>query len=318
MKEALVSIIVPVYNGEQHIKRCIKSILSQSYSDIELIVVDDGSRDNSPWILDTMAAEDGRIRVFHIENGGVSRARNFGLDKASGEFVMFVDCDDYIDEDTVRRLYLLFADDVDMTQCTYKIVDDSGNSSSFYSIKDGTYEGRESILTAFFDIQILQSCWAKLYRSSLLEGLRFDSRYAVGEDDYFSFCVCKRAKKIKTVNEPYYCYYENQGSVMRAALAEKHFQIFDILDIQLSECKGEQKLYTRCAVKDVQISNMHIYRIFSDGAMYDKFEKLKNRISMHKKIIFSSKEFSVREKLVFALLIYAPRLYFRLKKGSGQ
>lgn len=318
MREALVSIIVPVYNGEEHIERCIDSILSQSYRNIEVIAVDDGSKDRSAQILDLIAESDSRVRVFHKENSGVSRARNFGLDCASGEFVMFVDCDDYIEPDTVRRLYSLFDDGVDMTQCTYKIVDDAGNASSVYSIREGVYEGRESILCAFFDIQILQSCWAKLYRASHLDGVRFDGRYAVGEDDYFSFCVCKRAKKIRTVNEPLYCYYENQGSVMRAPLAEKHFQIFDILDAQLSECKNEEKLYIRCAVKDVQISNMHIYRIFSDGAMYDKFEKLKNRIAAHKKIIFSSKEFSVREKLVFALLIYAPKLYFRLKKGSGK
>ena len=316
MKEALVSIIVPIYNGEEHIERCIESIAAQSYPSIEIIAVDDGSTDNSGEILESFAEKDERIRPFHIENGGVSRARNFGIEHSEGEYIMFVDCDDYIEPDTVERLLSLFEDDVDMTQCTYKIVDEADKCVSVYGIKQGTYEGRESILSAFFDIQILQSCWAKLYRASLLDGVRFEPRYAVGEDDLFSFCVCKRAKKIITVNEPCYCYYENQASVMRAALAEKHFQIFDILDRQLFECKDEKSLYTRCAIKDINISNMHIYRIFADGAMYDKYEKLKDRIRAHKRIAFSSNEFSLRQKLVFALLIYAPKLYFRLKKGS--
>ena len=262
------------------------------------------------------AKRDSRIRTVHIENGGVSNARNVGLDTANGEYIMFLDCDDYISADTVEKLYSIFDNETDMVQCSYKIVDDAGSALSIYPTKNEVYEGTVSILSAFFDIQILQSSCAKLYRAELLKDIRFNTKFAVGEDDYFSFCVCNKARKVKTIDEPLYNYYENQDSVMRERISEKHFQILEILDIELEKSRYNKALYEHCAVKDINISNILLYRIFRDETMLDRFYELKDRISAHKSVVFFSKRFSLRERCVYALLIYAPWLYLRLKKGK--
>ncbi len=315
MKE-LISVIIPVYNGEENIKRCIDSVLSQSYENIEIIAVNDGSTDSSRSILDIYSKIDQRVKAVHIQNGGVSNARNVGIDAANGKYIMFLDCDDWMAEDTVKLLYESMDSECDMTQCSYKTVDEHGNCIGVWDVKDAVYENEDDILCAFFDIQILQCCWAKLYRAELLSDIRFDKRFAVGEDDYFSYRVCQRAKKVKTVSLPLINYYENQSSVMHSKLAPKHFQIFDVLDIQLSENKDNDRVYRRCAVKDIKISNMHLWRMFSENEMLSMFERLKNRISAHKKIIMSCSDLSLREKGVFMFLIYMPKLYYKLKKGK--
>ena len=101
----LISIIVPIYNVEKYLSRCINSVLSQTFPDFELLLIDDGSTDKSGYICDGYAQKDSRIKVFHIENGGVSAARNYGLDNARGEWITFVDADDWIDKDMYYKLY---------------------------------------------------------------------------------------------------------------------------------------------------------------------------------------------------------------------
>ncbi len=314
--QELISVIIPVYNGEENIKRCIDSVLSQSYDNIEIIAIDDGSKDKSGELLDMYARSDNRIKAVHIQNGGVSNARNIGIDMASGNYLMFLDCDDWIDNDALECLYNSMDEACDMAQCSYRSVDEHENTLGLWDVKDALYEERDAILCAFFDIQILQCCWAKLYRKELLCDIRFERGYAVGEDDLFSYCVCKKAKKIRTISKPLFNYYENQSSVMHSKLAAKHFQIFDVLDIQLKENKDNEKVYRRCAVKDIKITNMHLWRMFSKSEMLSEFNRLKDRIAAHKKIIMSSSDFSFREKCVFMFLISMPKLYYKLKKGK--
>ena len=129
-----VSIIVPVYNTERFLNRCIDSVLAQTYSDWELLLVDDGSTDSSGSICDEYATQDSRIRVFHKENGGVSSARNLGLDYARGEWITFVDSDDYIAPDMIEKLYeTQKRNNADITVCGYRWVDKEGkNLKSFH------------------------------------------------------------------------------------------------------------------------------------------------------------------------------------------
>ena len=108
-KNPKISIIVPVYNAEQYLRRCIDSILNQSFTDFELILIDDGSKDKSSDICDEYAAKDSRIKVYHKENGGVSSARNLGLDNANGEWIAFVDSDDFIKEDYLKHMAILIS-----------------------------------------------------------------------------------------------------------------------------------------------------------------------------------------------------------------
>ena len=117
----MISIIVPIYNAEQYLHRCIDSILHQNYTDFELLLIDDGSKDASGAICDEYAAKDTRVRVFHKENGGVSSARNLGLDNAQGEYITFCDADDYVDQEWLAAYRDAIAGDIDLAiqSCHY-------------------------------------------------------------------------------------------------------------------------------------------------------------------------------------------------------
>ena len=127
VKEELLSIIVPVYNVEKYLNRCIESIVNQTYKTIEIILIDDGSSDNSSYLCDEWAKKDSRIKVVHKQNGGVSSARNQGIKVATGEYVQFVDSDDYLDVDFCKNIMSEYSDDIDLVVSGFTIIDDSGN-----------------------------------------------------------------------------------------------------------------------------------------------------------------------------------------------
>ena len=138
--EPLLSIIVPIYNVEQYIDKCIQSILNQTYQNLEIILVDDGATDRSGSIADSYAAKDKRIKVFHKENGGISDARNYGLDHVTGDYILFVDSDDFIENTMCERLFTIAnSTHADMVSCNYYIYrGDDDISIHTMSVQDDT------------------------------------------------------------------------------------------------------------------------------------------------------------------------------------
>lgn len=189
-----VSIIVPVYNGEKYLPRCIDSILIQSYNDFELIVVDDGSSDGSPSICDAYARKDTRVRVIHQSHRGVSSACNRGIADAGGQYLMFCDGDDYAEPDWVETLYHA------IERCPSDFVFsafymDEGGSSRAVRLSGGDYPGRIPA-EEYFDIYqkgFSAYRWNRVYRSELVKGqIRFDEEVSIGEDVLFNIEYLKR------------------------------------------------------------------------------------------------------------------------------
>lgn len=152
-----ISVIVPVYNVEKYLRRCIDSILSQTFSDFELLLIDDGSKDKSGDICDEYAAKDARIRVFHKDNGGVSSARNLGLVKANGEFIFFVDSDDYLDNTHLEN-YSKDIDNFDLIFQGYKLVDETTGKilekKTFHEIETLDFESSMNVMEQIFRLEI--------------------------------------------------------------------------------------------------------------------------------------------------------------------
>ena len=181
----LISVIVPVYNAEKTLRQCVDSILGQDYRDFELLLIDDGSKDDSPSICDEYARQDERVCVFHKLNGGVSSARNLGLDNASGEWITFVDSDDFISdsffddvdshfEDLLLLPYIWMNEDsqfLDKRLNNYHLLEGSPNICSF--------------LNTFLTKSIFRGPCAKFYKRNLLRSIRFDENMKVGEDTCF-------------------------------------------------------------------------------------------------------------------------------------
>lgn len=201
-----ISIIVPVYNVEQYLPRCIDSILNQSFADFELLLIDDGSKDKSGAICDEYADKDDRIRVFHKKNGGVSSARNVGLDNAKGEYVIFVDSDDYL---KMNALQIANTIKDDLVVASYEV---KGYRSS-NMIHDSVRYTRKSECLDYLSKKLLESHtlhapWAKFYNRYIIEcnNIRFIESLKLGEDICFVFNYLSYCNTLRFTDKVIYCY----------------------------------------------------------------------------------------------------------------
>ena len=205
-----ISVIVPVYNCEPYLPACLDSILNQTYSDLEIIVVDDGSTDGSPAICDAYTQKDARIRVIHQENQGVSVARNTGLDIASGEFIAFVDSDDTLEPDMYQLLMeLAQTHQADIAHCGYKKVRLDGSSKDVCGtdvllVQDSAEASKCLLRGQYF----VGSPWNKLYKRHLFQDIRFDPTLKNNEDILVNVLVFQKAIKLVFWDAPKYHYYE--------------------------------------------------------------------------------------------------------------
>ena len=224
-----LSIIVPVYNVEKTLRRCLDSILTQSFRDYELLLVDDGSTDSSGAIADAAAEDDGRIRVFHKPNGGLSDARNHGLDRARGEYVCFIDSDDEIAPDTLRPLIGMMDGDADCDMLEFPVsqrVD--GHEVACFRPAPKSYGSALEWLSAYG----FEHCWAcnKIYRRSLTAGLHF-IKGKVFEDVYFIGACVSRNPRIAATTRGLYIYHDNAAGI---TAGQRQTGLAPLLDAQIS------------------------------------------------------------------------------------
>ncbi len=229
--EKLVSIIIPMYNAEKNIERCLKSIINQSYKQIEIICVNDGSNDETEKICQDFAQLDHRIKLISKTNGGVCSARNEGLKKINGEYFTFVDADDFISSDAIEKLInnadKLQADIVVGTvevevKDNVRKTDSNISCSSFIKDENGIY--KELTNPQF------SSCYAKLYKSCILNGLFFDEKGRINEDGYFVFQFIINCKNILYIPDIIYYYQYNNNSASHTSFSEKYYDILYFRD----------------------------------------------------------------------------------------
>ncbi|MDU3191564.1 glycosyltransferase [Veillonella parvula] len=256
--QPLLSIIVPIYNVEQYLDRCIQSILNQTYQNLEIILVDDGATDCSGAIADSYAAKDKRIKVFHKENGGLSDARNYGLEHVTGDYILFIDSDDFIVNIMCERLITVASsNNADIVSCNYYIYrGDDDISIHTMSVQDDkrTFTGMDMLRyyllkTEPFDLNVV---WNKIFKLDLFNGVepvRFP-KGRVQEDNFTIFRLFLNANSIVTVNEPLYYYVQRAGSIMAnftrrfmIDTIESHMYMSDYLMNHCSSVKNELQLY---------------------------------------------------------------------------
>lgn len=212
-----VSIIVPVYNIEKYLDRCIDSILSQTFTDFELLLVDDGSKDKSGEICEAYATKDSRVSAFHKVNGGVSSARNFGLDKAHGEWVTFVDADDEILSCYLSNLMSLVDNDTSMIVANYIVEENEKIVDNQISFEEGYLTAEQYLIKYFYNDNVRNEVWGKLFNFHDIGSLRFDTTIAIGEDLFFNleYCFKNKCKIIKFRSFKDYVYRILSNSAMR-------------------------------------------------------------------------------------------------------
>ena len=228
MTTPLISVIVPVYQVEEYLERCVKSILSQTYKNLEVILVDDGSPDQCPAICDACAEKDARVKVIHQENKGLSGARNAGIDAASGEYLAFVDSDDYVSPHFIEELYQLLQDTgCAIGQCRFSYVKGDGlveEGDSAFCI----YRG-ESLMEQLYGPEEKATCfvvaWNKLYRAELFKetGIRYPEG-RIHEDEATTYRLFHEAKKLAFLDRALYGYYTENGGSITSVFSAKRLQ----------------------------------------------------------------------------------------------
>ena len=220
-----ISIIVAVYNCEKYLRFCLESLTAQRCKDIEIILADDGSTDESPLICEDYRKKDPRIKVIHKKNGGVSSARNAGLAAAGGEYIAFVDADDWIDKDACDRI----ADQIEEGRLLYfwnlkRFFNDSvGGQRPIQKWNSITQAAADIIACPKYQNAYLRAAWGKVYHRKLLEGVRFPVQMYIGEDACFLMSCMKKLQsidQIKIVNDSWYNYRIIQGSAVRRYKAD--------------------------------------------------------------------------------------------------
>ena len=221
MKDPKISVIVPVYKVEEYLERCVDSIINQTYKNLEIILVDDGSPDLCPVMCDKYAERDSRITVIHKENGGLSDARNFGIDAASGEYIAFVDSDDYINENYIEKLSeAMHKDNADISLCSLLVVDEKGKKlstdiSNDSPLSNEVITGREVLERRYeFNGWYYVVVWNKLYKRDIFDTIRFPYG-KVHEDEFVFHKIMYNCKRVSVINERLINYVRRDFSIMK-------------------------------------------------------------------------------------------------------
>lgn len=212
----IVSVIIPVYNVEKYLDKCLKSVVNQTYKELEILLVDDGATDSSGKLCDYWAQKDNRIKVIHKSNGGLSDARNVGIDHAKGDYLVFVDSDDYIDCRLIEHLvYLVINSSAEIAMCKFQYAyDDYLEDKSRISKNYEILSGRESVLRRYKnqDVQFV-TAWAKIYHKRLFISYRYPYR-KYHEDEFLTYKLLYEANNIARSEERLYYYRQRRDSIM--------------------------------------------------------------------------------------------------------
>ncbi len=305
-----ISVIVPVYNCAPYVERCIRSILAQTHTNLEIICVNDGSTDDGGTILDKLACEDTRIQVIHQANAGVSAARNTGIDVATGDLVTFVDSDDAIEPDMYEILLPYFSDEnVDIVHCGYKRIYLDGSSKEVNGtgkqVRQTRYEAAEYLLSGKMFVGSLCN---KLFRAHLLAGVRFDTTLAINEDVLANAVLFSKANESVFLDVGKYLVYERVGSA--SSVTKELKKISDsVLAAEKMLLVYKHTPAEQAAEDRVLNTQIGLYRWYVMNSLPDSRNNRETLAAKIESILKIRKDIPPRQRMNFALLRYFPTLY---------
>lgn len=308
-----ISIIVPVYKVEKYLEKCIDSIVKQSYRALDIILVDDGSPDHCGEICDAWAKKDKRIRVIHKQNGGLSDARNAGIEVAIGDFFMFVDSDDYIANNMVERLYCaLKENNTDMSICGFEIIHENDNNvkdeNKFFLLENEVITGEEAL------IRICQKgavryivAWNKLYNRILFEKKRFPVG-KIHEDEFLAHHILGTCKKISTISDICYFYVQRSDSIMSTLGSKSDLDSIDAyLDRSIYFYNNKMTTYASTLFYDSLMRFSGIYKsCMNDDSIKEQACITKNSYLTN---IYLAHDCSVKQKVQLYMFCRVPKLF---------
>ena len=317
----LISLVIPVYNVEKYLDKCMESVLAQTYDNFEVILVDDGSTDNSGKMCDEYAKRDSRVTVYHKPNGGLSDARNFGVEHCNADLVSFIDSDDYVTEDYLEYLwYLMEKYDAELSCARHLLIkDDFEMSYSSEDYEEYTVDSEKAVELACYEKELTVSANTKLYKINFLR----QNPYPKGrlyEDLATTYKIYSQCHKIAVSSKTIYLYCQHDGSIMHGIFSEKHFDIF----LSAQEQHEFVKKYfpkiknitgSRCA--SVVISLMSRFDLFDNNNSKKLFKVCQNFLKEYYiyAIIDVRRTLKFKINCTFVLLGYYPaKIWWNIKK----
>lgn len=314
MEKPLISVIVPVYKVEPYINRCVESIVNQTYKNLEIILVDDGSPDNCPKMCDEWAEKDNRIKVIHKQNGGVSSARNEGIANSNGEYISFVDSDDWITKDYIEHMIgIIFNNNVDAVTCGFNDVNDFCG----FDALDKNGELIEIIdnkdIMGNMDKGLCYLC-GKIYNKILFNDVpKLPEDISVSEDMMLNYFIYKNCSKIAVTNLEMYYYFRHSESVLSGKITyriiDDSMRAYKIIDEDYDKVNES---YPDFIYNKVMNDYFLLNSIIRNNACRERYSVLRKDILSYKDYIFGRKcrrEYEFRHKLGTALLMLSPRFY---------
>lgn len=300
--DELISVIVPIYNVAQYVEKCVASIVRQTYRRLEIILVDDGSTDNSGAICDRLAETEERIRVLHKSNGGLSDARNAGIEQAKGTYYVFIDSDDYIDEHMIEVLYhALYVNKADISVCGFQAVDEEGRfleKLSSKGLKTGCYT-KEYVFGESYkpDGWNYIVAWNKLYRSSIFQQIQF-AKGKLHEDEFIFHHIIGQCGKIAVIEDKCYYYLQRQKSITTALYT---VQRMDAVEANLLRCRFFLENKMGDCFKGTEVLAYYFLNVAIHNLEYEIIEdRLTQLQRMYRQIIWNivfSKQYGIQGKL---------------------
>lgn len=309
--DLLISVVVPVYNVEHYLERCIKSILVQTYTNLEIILIDDGSTDNSSIICDRYKDIDKRIKVIHKKNEGLSEARNIGIKNSKGNYITFIDSDDDIEKDMIEYLfYLIKKYNTKMSICSHNIVFYEGKiKKSLGNNKEEVLSAKDCIKKMLYHRDVDTSAWAKLYHISLFKNISYP-KGKLFEDIGTTYKFFLESKNISCGYKNKYNYYVRKNSIVTGSFSIKKFDLLEMTDKM-----GEKVLEIFPDLQKAVLRREVYARISTLNQMIDimNYEKEKKEIVLFIKRngykILLDFTAPIRDKVAIILLYINKRLY---------
>lgn len=307
----LVSVIVPIYEVESYLKSCVNSILKQTYKNIEVILVDDGSPDRCPEICNELALFDNRIKVIHQKNMGLSGARNTGIDNATGAYLVFVDSDDTVEETMIEKLYMcLHKHNCMMAACGRNYVFEDGKIiHNLPKGMDVVFEFTDAIreMNTFYKFDM--SAWAKIYNKELFSEIRFPVG-KLSEDYFVMYRLIDLAQKIGFISEPLYNYLQRTSSISRNKKINHDFiEAAKEQMLYLDKKYPELKNMSHTAYASATLTVMNFYIKNGVKCPKEKMDEFRNAVQQNIVYIRTNKDMSLAKRIQFELFIRNYILY---------
>lgn len=309
IEKHLISVIIPVYGVEAYLDRCVESVVNQTYNNLQIILVDDGSPDHCPAMCDAWAEKDCRIKVIHKENGGLSDARNAGLAQASGDYICFVDSDDWLDLRFIDILHrTAIENDCQISECEYIITSgpvpdvDIAGSTTVYTIENAMEQHLR-------DKCFRQVVWNKLYRREVISVPFEKGKYH--EDVFWTYQIIANCQHLAHVEAPLYCYFQREGSIMGQAYSLKRL---DAVEAAVQRCKFVAERFPNLAglaQGQLVCSCMYHYQCILQNPDLDPNGS--HRKWLHKQVLQTDNQWSMDSHFLKKQLLWL-KLYHRIPK----